>query len=582
MGIIIKYQLEFPEARLKVSNDLYSGEFLLDADIRINMERGKAGTSFSIRLFDLPFIRAQELYSLLQNDGSTRVIIRLGYFDGRFDQVLEGMLTRVQSTVSQSGEQLITTVEGLETGAYLLARTEFQNSLPQNKSIGEIVQFVLQKAALSQLEIDKQAAIKNVSGTLKDKVLRSKNLLGVFDELAELAQASLMVRDKKIWLGKPINDDSYRPATFNPDVDLASFEPFTIDVPAETDRNLLEPLDATKVEGFRFTVAGDPALRPAQAVSASVEGYERLAGEFRIQSLTHEFNMNSGYVCKGTAMKVHADDQSLRRALAAGTSSAASVVDNLAKKIGGERRQQPSVEIAKVRSYDPGNSSSEEKHLSTLYFGHRFAREETQPSLRAEVETNEEQLLRNKPLASPFAWHRCGLVVPVYRGMRAVLNHNLDLADDAIVTGFMWSQQPAIEPPKNREGDWWLCLPIDFDTTQPPTPNTLAANDLTANDGRRVIEVKGLRISVGASKLRTVGERPAEGVKDEFLIEHQSGTRVLIDQDGRVTIDASKGVQISGDVSLSGDVSMEGNLSVSGNFDLKNGNVTINGNVDIY
>jgi len=127
------------------------------------------------------------------------------------------------------------------------------------------------------------------------------------------------------------------------------------------------------------------------------------------------------------------------------------------------------------------------------------------------------------------------------------LNHNLNLPDDALVTGFLWSEQPLIEPPKNKEGDWWLCLPIDFDASQPPTDSTKAANDLIANNGKRVIEVKGLKITVGNDKLPNVGERPREGNDDEFLIEHASGAKILMKDgeiqlsDGKVTLKISDG-----------------------------------------
>jgi len=67
--------------------------------------------------------------------------------------------------------------------------------------------------------------------------------------------------------------------------------------------------------------------------------------------------------------------------------------------------------------------------------------------------------------------------VPVYPGMKAVLNHNLGMKDDAMVMGFLWSEQPDIKPPGNNEGDWWLCLPIDFNGSSPPEDSTKAVND---------------------------------------------------------------------------------------------------------
>ena len=62
----------------------------------------------------------------------------------------------------------------------------------------------------------------------------------------------------------------------------------------------------------------------------------------------------------------------------------------------------------------------------------------------------------------------------------------------------------------------------DFDKTK-------AVNDLTSHTGKRIIEVKGLKITVRASKLATIGTRPSEGPDDDFLIEHASGTSIHIE-----------------------------------------------------
>jgi hypothetical protein len=235
--------------------------------------------------------------------------------------------------------------------------------------------------------------------------------------------------------------------------------------------------------------------------------------------------------------------------MAACVPNAGTFVDGLTRRAQAEQRNRPSIEVGQVKAHDT------EKHQSTLYFGQAAERTETQPSIRTAVDTDEQQLLRNKPLVSPFAWRKCGLLVPVYPGMRALLSHSRDLLDDALVSGFIWSEKPANEPPKGKEGDWWLCLPIDFDTNNPPADDAKAVNDLTANNGKRVIEVKGLKITIGADKLPNVGARPTEGADDEFLIEHKSGARIRIADDGALSIEASS-------ISIKGDVTIEGNVEV--------------------
>ena len=165
--------------------------------------------------------------------------------------------------------------------------------------------------------------------------------------------------------------------------------------------------------------------------------------------------------------------------------------------------------------------------------------------------------------------------------MKAVVAHNAGLANDCIVTGYIWSEKPNSPPPSSADGDWWRRLPIDLQDAKPtdkpkptdpcapappaqeatykspPDDSTKAVNDLTSAAGLRVIEAKGLRITIGTSKLGTVGARPTDAAKDEFLIEHASGTTLHIDSQGALTIDAS-----NASVSIKGSVVIEGTLEI--------------------
>ena len=73
--------------------------------------------------------------------------------------------------------------------------------------------------------------------------------------------------------------------------------------------------------------------------------------------------------------------------------------------------------------------------------------------------------LTDKPIASPFAFDKCGLVVPVYQKMRALLVHGWNEPNDAVVDGFLWTSD--MTPPPNQAGDWWLCLPTQLDRRRP-------------------------------------------------------------------------------------------------------------------
>lgn len=568
MGVIIKYQLEFPEVGLKISNDIFSGEFNIDANITAEMKRNIGGASFKIELIDLPLKKSDQIKNRLSS--LPKVIIKLGYFDSPFEQVMEGIIKEIKSVVQEG--KLVTTIKGLETGTYTLMHNAIDNTLDDDIAISSAVSQILRDDEIRRGSIDQNPQLQNISGTLRRRTFRRKKVMRILDDLAEAAHAEFFVSDKKVWMGKPIrNDQSYTPPKFDLDVNLAVFSPIDNEVPEETGRDVLSPLPATRADGFRFTVLGDPKLRPGQRVKAAVDDYEAL--EFRIHSLTHKFTMAGGYVCEGSAMKVTADENCRRRELSLGVAGPAAVAESINRMTESGQQSRPTLEIGKVKTYAPGESTGAEKHLGTLYFGQTYGQNETQPSINVAIENNEQRLFRNKPLVSPFAWHKCGLVVPVYEGMKAMLNHNLSLQDDVLINGFIWSDTPVIEPPKNKAGDWWLCLPIDFNASNPPSDSTKAVNDLTANNGRRVIQLKGLKITVGDSTLPAVGDRPTEGEDDEFLIEHSSGTILKIAADGTMTIEASS-LSIKGDVTIEGDVTMKGDLSLTGDAEFV-GNVEI-------
>ncbi len=563
MGIIIKYQLKFPDVdNLKISNDMFSGDFILDADIKVAMNRGKAGASFKIKLYDLPMAKAKEIQK--QVSKPAQVVISLGYFDAPFAEVMTGIIQEVNTAVE--GDKLITSLKGYEIGIYALRNTESSIAIADQTNINDAVKKILQEAKLGKDKITLSFQVQNFADKIGSLNYKKEKLIKCLDDLAQRTQAEFLVTDKTVWLGKPIKnkDEDYIPQQFDPDVNLAIYSLITKDdsTPAlkEEDADFLSPTVVKQIEGFRFVITGDPKLRPGQKVSAAVDkslvdvfsNFEQV--EFRVHSLVHNFTTSSGYTCEGSAIKACTGGDCRSRETILAQPNAEAVAERITKRSETEQRNRPGIEIGKVKSYTPGNSGTEKQHLSDLYFGQRSEKTETQPSINVEVDNFEQQLFPNKPIASLFAWHNCGLVTPVYPGMKALINHNLNLQDDAIVTGFIWSKQPEFTPPKNKPGDWWLCLPIS--PANPPSDSTKAANDLTANNGKRVIEVKGLKITVGESKLGTIGKRPEEGEDNEFFIEHNSGTKIKIDSNGALTIEA-KTILIKGDVTIEGNVEIK-------------------------
>lgn len=575
MGVIIKYLVEFPDANLKVSNDITKGDFTLDATISIPMKRGMDGCSFQVDLIDLPQAKAKTLSILpsvpgggsdtksVLNDLGKHVTVSLGYFDGAFEKVMEGIID--SATAEVKGSTLVTTVKGLETATHALKLTRQSSTLDPGSTVGAAIQKLMNDASASLK--DKGVTLapgagSDLSKPIGNTSVRKKFLINALNDLATAAKAEMVVGDKTVRIGKVIADNSYGPEKFVPGINLGSFAPFKKVIPDQTDPTANVLLDPTTAEGFNFAITGDPKVRPAQKVSVDASIFAA-DGEYRIKEVTHKFSMSGGYTCEGVVTKVIKDDNAKRRDDNGKKASADTIVDGLGQIASAHRKQSPSIEIGQIKAYTAGanGSASDPKapkaNNSDVYYGQVFDETETQPSFRVAVQNDANQVAKDKPMVSPFAWHKCGLVAPVYPGMKAVLSHNLALEDDSLVTGFIWSNQPAFDPPPNKKGDWWLSLPVfasDDDPPIPPPGDTKITNDLIAKSGLRVIEVGGLKITVG--KLQALGTRPTEGAADEFLIEHKKA-KIHIASDGSMEIMADA-VGGKGKITIAkeGDISM--------------------------
>jgi hypothetical protein len=140
-------------------------------------------------------------------------------------------------------------------------------------------------------------------------------------------------------------------------------------------------------------------------------------------------------------------------------------------------------------------------------------------------------------------------VLPRYPGTRVLLAHRGDQSDDPIDIGAVCESGHG---PDSQPGDFWLTLPTEVpsdkrqsiaDDATPQEPTGKVTNDLIDADGNRVIEVGTLTIRIGKDNLQSAGTRP-KAANDPVSIEHDSGTKITIDQNGNVSIEAK------GDLSL--------------------------------
>ncbi|GKQ37931.1 hypothetical protein [Streptomyces sp. A012304] len=564
MGVILWYQIDFPGLGLKLSNDVTTRAVLTDAEISVSYGFGQPG-HFQVHLAALPLAAQRALGKALTGDrgereGGVEIAITLGYLESTASRkpVLHG---RVDSmTVSKRFPPLGVRLSGYEEASFKLlttrsvddegAKPEMARATRRNSTPAAMAEYILGKAGVGLAEKPTP-----VTEPLPEISVDAQHAFGLLEEIARRHGAELLVQDGEAQFGTAV--------TFPPSTGLPALpDPGAVLAFISGEESLLAPKDMTSarlaefqpiqvgatgrqrvatdlpeqssVSAFDFTVLGLPELRAGQRVAAGVEGYANPLEGFRILQLTHSFSPSTGYVCKGRAAAFKADDSNRATTEAARKADPTAIADVIAGRIRDERKLAPSVDVGQVTETVPDD------RVASLTYGHPASEPLTSPAVDAPVDTHG-PVLGGKPLASPFAWHDVGLSVPVYEGMRALLNQVRDSRDDAVVAGFLWANDPKMNRPKAKAGDWWLCLPTELSPGTEPRPTGKGVNDLTGSDGRRVVEAIGLKLSVGKTNCSAVGERPTEGPAEEFLLSHASGTELRIDGDGNLTVSAATG-----------------------------------------
>jgi hypothetical protein len=239
---------------------------------------------------------------------------------------------------------------------------------------------------------------------------------------------------------------------------------------------------------------------------------------------------------------------------------AARAVMGVARAAAGTSRP---VEIAEVRASQSTGTAEPPAQTVTLWRGVTPGDPHSYRARRTPIERPSSAPATGAPYATPFAWGKCGLVLPRYPGTRVVVVHPDGKADDPIDMAAVWESGKG---PDSQAGDWWLILPVGVpaadrstaaDDKTVPVPHVgPVTQDLIDADGNRVIEVGELTVRIGRDgTLKNAGERPSRGTTDAITLEHAGGASVVMDKDGKVTIKA-KNIELDAG---SGTITMKAN-----------------------
>ncbi|MEU6928754.1 hypothetical protein AB0A05_06280 [Streptomyces sp. NPDC046374] len=512
---------------LTVSNDVFGGSLVLDADITVTMGEGAVAGTFEAVLVNLP----AETVTALRDTLAARPLaatVRLGYFDdpgvGRHP-VMTGRIVKLSSWVAEDGLSRVR-LTGQDAGGYALRMTPAAVHRAESADALEFAAKVVEAAGLTL------AKGSGLPTPLTDHTVRNPTALDALRELAATARAPVVIRDRRVLIGPVVGADDPAPVAFDPAVNLVSYgdaqgEETLVVAPGEE----RPPVRSS----FDLVVLGHPDLRVGQ-VATFHRFPDAPTGTLRVNRLVHRFGVRTGYVCEVQLVAARAGE------FAEAVDGVRAFTDRL--DAGAERAllARPSVDVGEVSAYQAAG------HQVSLRYGQSPPPSMTMPSVTGPVG---EDTLLDKPVAAPFAFGPCGLMTPVYPGMRALLAHNRNLVNDAAVVGYLWPRTPGARAPAPEPGDYWLALPTGTDTDGQPTGP--GVNDLTDAKGGRIVQARGLHILVGTPKLPQVGTRPTPPDDDSITIEHHTGTTIEIDPAGAVTVRTQgSGITLTnGTVSLS-------------------------------
>lgn len=336
--------------------------------------------------------------------------------------------------------------------------------------------------------------------------------------------------------------------------------------------------------GATGTVSGSP-LGPAGDVVAGVAaafgaGAGAQAADYAVVGVRHQLGPADGFVTRLTVALPAEDDRTTAAPECGTTDEAGRFAAAVAERFRRAALERRTHEVGLVRRQDvaPDTADGHRTPAQTLCVDEGLADAPSPNVPTTAGGAAPPTRLVAKPYLTPFAFAGTGLVVPHYPGMRVMSVHYREEQQNAVVAGCLWEDGQA---PTSHTGDWWLCLPTDLTgpgagATAPAgaepaaarRPSGAASHDLISGRGGRVIEVRGLRISVGEDLMTRVGKRPGDAADDKVVIEHaKAGARIGIDASGTIEITSGADpaqaritLRSGGDI----EISAGGNLTLSG------------------
>ena len=374
------------------------------------------------------------------------------------------------------------------------------------------------------------------------------------------------------------------------------------DVVTDTNFDFVDKPDETPptAKQFRLTLKGRPDLKPGDLVAfepqpsdvsttipstplgAFGDFFGSIAPELGggvgdkavtayVNSVKHSLSRTSGFATELTCVEILGGATGLKlwhchTALDSGSERdsrerSADPADEAAKAIKRAARREVErnsfPQIAEVRAVVSGET--DDAQTLTLWQGLEPGRGRGNKARRVPIDRERPTAAGGVSYLTPFAWGKCGLVLPNYPFERVMVSYRGGNSNEPVVVGALWEEGNV---PDAKPGDWWLILPAAVaekerstvaEDAKPASYAGTVTNDLIDADGNRVIEAGSIFVRIG--KLRNAGARPElPGDADSVSIEHaDAGSKIVMKSDGTVVIHAAGDLEIkseNGDVKI--------------------------------
>jgi hypothetical protein len=342
-----------------------------------------------------------------------------------------------------------------------------------------------------------------------------------------------------------------------------------------------------RLTNFRLTLKGRPDLKPSDLVTFNLPDEDKartipgigdallgiagplipIFGEEQhdvilyINSVKHQLSRTSGFVTYITGIAIADEDHawdvhsssgsapasnSSTSPVASGSAAAAQAVHQIAQRAATTKYFAEVGEVRQMQTQGKGSSSESPGQTLTVFRGLVPPDGGANQAPRLAIQRNNPLRIPGVAYATPFAWGKCGLVLPRYPGTRVMVVHRNGQGNDPVEIGALWESGHG---PDSKAGDWWLILPVDIPESErstiaadaiPKEHTGKVSQDLIDAEGNRIIEVGELTIRVGKDKLNKAGDRPKSPTdKDSVTIEHTKGeSKIVMKPDGSVVITA--------------------------------------------